>query len=93
MRYLSFNVILIVLHLSVYLSASLYSGSFSSSFWTPAERHASQKAESATFTVALKVRNENEMRQEFLQVSDPASSKYGRYVYEYVILLNKYRKI
>ena len=57
---------------------SLHVGPFSSSSWFE-DQKVIDRTKSTKFTVALKIRNEEEMRLEFLDVSNPKSSKYGKF--------------
>ena len=55
-------------------------GSFSSPFWKPVLHHTSPRASTATFLVALKLENSDDMKKTLLDVSNPTSVNYGKYL-------------
>lgn len=62
-------------------ASSLYSGSYSSPFWTAVLKHTSPVPALATFIVALKINDADIqlMQKNLFEISDPSNEKYGKY--------------
>jgi subtilase family serine protease len=77
---LSFAIAALLLHVS--LTAALHKDAFTSDVWQQRPTHeqsADAKEQFVHFTIALAGRNIEQMKQEFLEVSQPKSPTYGAY--------------
>ena len=70
------------------VSASFYSGEFISDTWKLNPSEFVRRETVVKFIIALKLRNVDIMQKEFLAVSNPKSSSYGKFLGSIIRLLN-----
>ena len=79
MAFITF-VLLAFIFTSAIVSASFYSGEFISNTWKMNPKELVHRQNVVKFIVALKLRNVDSMQKEFLAVSNPKSSSYGKFL-------------
>ena len=79
---------LLVSILACYLASvkSLYTGNFISSAWELDLSNFVERSTQIRFIVALKLRDVEKMKEEFLSVSNPKSKAYGKYLGELILI-------
>ena len=82
------NFLLVFISTLALVSASFYSGEFISDTWKLNPSEFVRRETVVKFIIALKLRNVDNMQKEFLAVSNPKSSSYGKFLGSNIRLLN-----